>query len=160
MDVDYKLLGKQLASLISAETDLLANSANFVGLLFAEIPNINWLGLYVVRNNELVLGPYNGNPACVRIPFGQGVCGSAAKAARTFRIANVNEFSGHISCDPASKSELVIPLAINGSVIAVLDVDSPEFDRFAQADQLGIESLCQIFVARIQALGASLENFI
>jgi len=160
MGVDYKLLGKQLASLISVETDLLANSANFVGLLFAEIPNINWLGLYILRSNELVLGPFNGNPACVRIPVGQGVCGSAAKEARTLRIANVNEFSGHISCDPASKSELVIPLMIDGVVIAVLDVDSPEFDRFAQEDQLGIESLCQIFVARIQALGAGLDNFI
>jgi len=160
MSVNYDLLGRQLDSLLSSEPDLLANSANFVGLLFAEIPNINWLGLYIVRKNDLVLGPYNGLPACVRIPIGRGVCGTSASDARTLRVANVDEFSGHISCDPASKSEIVVPLIIDGTVIAVLDMDSPTYDRFSGKDQEGIEKLCRIFVARLSALGATHKNFI
>jgi len=160
MTVNYDLLGKQLDSLMSSEPDLLANSANFVGLLFAEIPDINWLGLYIVRDNDLVLGPYNGLPACVRIPVGQGVCGSAVNDAHTLRVANVDEFSGHISCDPASKSEIVVPLIIDGVVLAVLDIDSPIYDRFSGEDQEGIEQLCRIFVARLSALGATYNNFI
>ena len=160
MTVDYELLGKQLGALVSSETDLLANSANFVGLLFAEIPDINWLGLYILRENDLVLGPYNGLPACVRIPLGQGVCGKAAKDAHTLRVADVHDFPGHISCDPVSKSEIVVPLIIDGDVIAVLDIDSPNHDRFSAEDQLGIEALCKVFVARISALGAASNSFI
>ena len=160
MTVNYELLGKQLDSLMASEPDILANSANFVGLLFAEIPNINWLGLYIVRESDLVLGPYNGRPACVRIPMGQGVCGRSASDARTLRVADVDQFSGHIRCDPASKSEIVVPLIIDEVVIAVLDVDSPVYDRFSRQDQDGIEKLCRVFVARLRALGARHKNFI
>ncbi|RLA23078.1 MAG: GAF domain-containing protein [Gammaproteobacteria bacterium] len=160
MTVNYKLLTRQLEALVEDEADLLANSANLVGLLFAEIPDINWLGIYVLRGSELVLGPFQGKPACVRIPLGQGVCGTAAQRMESQLVADVNNFSGHISCDPASVSEVVVPLISAGQVIGVLDVDSPLQGRFSADDQHGLELLCERFVQLLENKRADLQNFI
>jgi GAF domain-containing protein len=142
---DYKLLDAQLGSLIADEPDALASAANFVGLLYNALADINWLGIYVLRGNELVLGPFQGQPACVRIPVGTGVCGAAAATGETQRIADVHAFPDHIVCDAASRSEIVVPLVVNGSLIGVLDIDSPSLDRFSTDDQRGIEKICQTF---------------
>lgn len=150
MSVDYQSLNSQLAALLANEQDALANSANFVALLHAGIPDINWLGIYVLRDQELVLGPFQGLAACVRIPLGQGACGTAAQRNETLRVDNVHEFAGHIVCDPASKSEIVVPLSIHGELIGVLDIDSPKPSRFGASDQLGVELLCKTFVQNLQ----------
>ena len=147
--VDYELLSKQLVALMSAESDALANSANFTGLLYNAISDINWLGIYVLRGDELVLGPFQGKPACVRLPLGPGVCGNAAKKQQTLRIEDVHEFDGHIACDSASRSEIVVPLISSGTLLGVLDVDSPDIGRFSEVDQSGIENLCTTFVEQL-----------
>jgi GAF domain-containing protein len=144
-DTDYKLLESQLAALIGDEQDALANASNFVGLLYNAIGDINWLGIYVLRGNELVLGPYQGQTACVRIPLGTGVCGTAAATRETQRVPDVHAFPGHIACDVASRSEIVVPLIIAGELLGVLDIDSPSLDRFSAVDQVGIESLCRAY---------------
>lgn len=149
MTVDYQLLNRQLAELIAGESDALAVSANFVGLLFGEIPDVNWLGIYVLRSDELVLGPFQGKPACVRIPVGQGVCGTAAASMQTQRVDDVHAFDGHIVCDPDSRSEIVVPLSVNGKLVGVLDIDSPKHARFSEADQAGVELLCDTFVRNL-----------
>jgi GAF domain-containing protein len=141
-DTNYKLLESQLAALIGEEQDALANASNFVGLLYNTIEDINWLGIYVLRGEELVLGPYQGQTACVRIPLGTGVCGTAGATRETQRVPDVHAFPGHIACDVASRSEIVVPLIIAGELLGVLDIDSPSPDRFSAADQAGIESLC------------------
>lgn len=146
MPVDYQSLNDQLAALLAGEKDALANSANFVGLLYAGIPDINWLGIYVLRGKELVLGPFQGLPACVRIPVGQGVCGTAAEKRETLRVGDVHEFAGHIVCDPESRSEVVVPLLIHGELIGVLDIDSPQPSRFSEVDQSGVELLCETYL--------------
>jgi GAF domain-containing protein len=146
MTIDYQSLNNQLAALIADEKDALANSANFVALLYAGIPDINWLGLYVLRDQELVLGPFQGLPAYMRIPLGQGVCGTAAEQRVTLRVDDVHEFAGHIVCDPESKSEVVVPLSIHGELVGVLDIDSPQSSRFSAADQAGVELLCKTFM--------------
>ena len=145
-EVDYALLKSQLIAMLHDEADSLANASNFVGLLKNALDDINWLGIYVLRDDELVLGPFQGNPACVRIPIGQGVCGTAAQDKRTLRIADVREFEGHIVCDPDSRSEIVVPLISNQRVLGVLDIDSPQEGRFSERDQQGVESLCDLFV--------------
>lgn len=150
MAVDYQSLNKQLTALIADEKDALANSANFVGLLFSGISDINWLGIYVLRDEELVLGPFQGLPACVRIPLGQGVCGTAAAKMETMRVDDVHGFAGHIVCDPQSRSELVVPLSIHGKLVGVLDIDSPQMSRFSEADQMGAELLCDTFVRQLE----------
>jgi GAF domain-containing protein len=160
MTTDYEMLGRQFAALAEADRDPLALAANFVALLYAEIPGINWLGLYIRRGDDLVLGPFQGLPACVRIPLGQGVCGTAAKDCKTLRVDDVHEFAGHIACDPASNSELVVPLLCGDSVFAVLDIDSPERSRFSQVDQDGVETLCEIFTRALEAGGRPLSEFI
>lgn len=144
-ETDYKLLESQLAALIGDEQDALANASNFVGLLYNAIGDINWLGIYVLRGDELVLGPYQGQTACVRIPLGTGVCGTAAATRETQRVPDVHAFPGHIACDVASRSEIVVPLIIAGEMLGVLDIDSPSLDRFSAADQVGIESLCRAY---------------
>lgn len=144
---DYKLLQSQLLALLEDETDPLANASNFVALLNASLDDINWLGIYVLRGEELVLGPFQGLPACVRIPLGQGVCGTAAAKLATMRVEDVHEFPGHIACDAASRSELVVPLIIGGQLVGVLDIDSPSLDRFSAEDQSGIEVICHAFCA-------------
>jgi L-methionine (R)-S-oxide reductase len=144
-DPDYKLLASQLRLLLDGETDPLANASNFVGLLFNAIDDINWLGIYVLRDNELVLGPFQGKPACVRIAMGSGVCGTAAATLTTQRVADVHQFEGHIACDPDSRSEIVVPLIVNDELIGVLDIDSASPDRFSAADQAGVENVCAAY---------------
>lgn len=144
-DIDYKLLESQYRAIVGDEQDALANSSNFVGLLFNALDDINWLGVYVLRGEELVLGPFQGKPACVRIALGKGVCGTAAATLETQRVADVHAFPGHIVCDADSRSEIVVPLVVDGRLVGVLDIDSPSLDRFSAVDQAGIESLCRAF---------------
>lgn len=148
---DYKLLNSQLNALLDEEPDALAAASNFVGLLYNAIDNINWLGIYVLRGDELVLGPFQGNTACVHIALDEGVCGAAASTMQTQRVADVHAFPGHIACDAESRSELVVPLVTHGSLIGVLDIDSPITRRFTQADQTGVEMLCESFCALQEA---------
>jgi L-methionine (R)-S-oxide reductase len=154
-EVDFSLLDRQLVALIADEPDPLANTANFVGLLYEGIPEINWLGVYVLREQDLVLGPFQGKPACVRLPMGQGVCGTAASRLETLRVADVHQFPGHIACDPVSRSEIVVPLLLSGALAGVLDIDSPYTNRFSERDQQGIEMLCGTFTAEISKKAAS-----
>ncbi len=142
---DYKLLASQTRALIADEADALASAANFVGLLYNAIADINWLGIYVLRGDELVLGPFQGPPACVHIAIGDGVCGTAAATGKTQRVADVHAFPGHIVCDAESRSEIVVPLLVNNTLIGVLDIDSPLLDRFSDDDQQGIEQLCRTY---------------
>lgn len=142
---DYKLLNSQVRVLLEDEPDALASAANFVGLLNGAMDDINWLGIYVLRGDELVLGPFQGKPACVHIDVGSGVCGTAAASGETQRVADVHAFEGHIACDPDSRSELVVPLFVGGQLIGVLDIDSPSPDRFSEADEVGVEQLCSTF---------------
>ena len=153
---DYKLLNAQVAALLGDETDALASAANFVGLLYNAFEDVNWLGLYVLRGDELVLGPFQGQPACVHIKVGAGVCGTAAASRETQRIADVHEFPGHIACDAASRSEIVVPLIVNDELIGVLDIDSPLLDRFSEDDRHGIEQLCGTYCE----LQSGRDNFI
>ena len=159
-DVDYPELRGQLAALIGDEPDALANTANFVGLLYGALPDINWLGVYVLRGDELVLGPFQGKPACIRLPLGRGVCGTAAGRMKSLRVPDVNAFEGHIACDPASRSEIVVPLVIGGRLAGVLDIDSPVYDRFSERDQAGLESLCESFTRALADQGTTADRFI
>jgi len=158
--VDYRMLNDQLEALLAGEPDPLANTANFVALLWDVLPRINWLGVYVLRGDDLVLGPFQGKPACVRIPVGSGVCGTSLARGQTLRVADVHEFEGHIACDPASRSEIVVPLDCGGRLIGVLDIDSPDTSRFDESDQDGIEMLCRTFCASIDANAARPAGFI
>lgn len=142
---NYDSLTRQAQALLEGEEDRLAAAANFTAFLYNALPDLNWLGFYVRRNDELVLGPFQGQPACVRIPFGSGVCGTAAAERRTLRVADVHEFPGHIVCDAASRSEIVVPIILDDRVEGVLDIDSPVKDRFSADDEAGIESLCAVF---------------
>jgi len=142
---DYELLNSQLNALLVDETDSLASASNFVALLYNAIMDVNWLGIYVLRGAELVLGPFQGRPACVHLKIGSGVCGTAAATLETQRVADVHQFVGHIACDAESRSEIVVPLICDGELIGVLDIDSPTVDRFSAADQLGVEKLCATF---------------
>lgn len=143
----YRLLAAQLEALLADERDFIANAAQFSAFLYTQIDDLNWAGFYLNRNEELVLGPFQGQIACVRIPFGRGVCGAAALSRQTQRVEDVHAFPGHIACDSASNSELVVPLVKEGRLIGVLDLDSPSLGRFAEVDQEGIERLAQIFLA-------------
>lgn len=142
---DFTTLESQLRALLADESDALACATNFVALLFDAIDDVNWLGIYVLRGDELVLGPFQGKPACVRIPVGRGVCGTAAATMTTQRIADVHEFPGHIVCDVASRSEIVVPLTVADRLIGVLDIDSPSIDRFSASDQQGLEKVCATY---------------
>ena len=148
--VFYADLNKQLGGLLTGERDFIANAANLSALIFLMLPNVNWAGFYLLRNNELILGPFQGKPACVRIPVlpqPRGVCGAAAFERRTQLVANVHDFPGHIACDSASNSELVVPLIVDNKVIGVLDIDSPMLNRFDIDDQQGIEQMVRLFLA-------------
>jgi len=136
----------QLRGLLAGETDRLANAANFVAFLALQLPDINWVGLYRRAGDELVLGPFQGRPACVRIPVGRGVCGAAVASGETRRVADVDAFPGHIACDAASRAELVVPLWREGTVVGVIDVDSPRPDRFSAADQALVEALAAAYL--------------
>lgn len=141
---DYPLLLKQLASMTETERDTVANLANASALLYMSLKDINWAGFYLARDGQLVLGPFQGKPACIRIDFGKGVCGSAAAGDTTIVVPNVHAFAGHIACDAASNSEIVIPLHQNGKLTAVLDIDSPLYERFGQDDREGLERFCAV----------------
>jgi GAF domain-containing protein len=142
----YDQLAAQLASLLAGERDLIANAANFSALIFHALPDLNWAGFYFVKNDELVLGPFQGKPACVRIPIGQGVCGTAAQSCVTTIVRNVHEFPGHIACDSASNSEIVVPLMKEDRLLGVLDLDSPALARFDEVDAAGLNRLISILV--------------
>ena len=146
---DYNLLASQLDALLADESDTLANTANFVALLNSALDDINWIGVYVLRGNELVLGPFQGLTACVRIPLGNGVCGTAAENLETRRVPDVHKFPGHIACDANSRSEMVVPLVVDGALVGVLDIDSPSLDRFSETDQAGVENVCRSFCATL-----------
>jgi GAF domain-containing protein len=142
----YSNLAAQLRSLLEGETDFIANAANFAALLYHSLPDLNWAGLYLLRDGELVLGPFQGQPACVRIAMGKGVCGTAAKQRQTILVDNVHDFPGHIACDSASNSEIVVPLIKHERLLGVLDLDSPLFARFDNDDARGLNELAEIFV--------------
>ena len=142
----YRQLAQSLEGLLAGERDLIANAANTAALIFTSVPDLNWAGFYFLRGkHELVLGPFQGNPACTRIAIGRGVCGAAVAARQTMRIADVHAFADHIACDTASRSELVVPLFFGGEIAGVLDLDSPSLARFDQDDQAGMETLARIF---------------
>lgn len=142
----YKFLSEQTAVLLAEERNYLANAANFAALVFHTLPEINWSGFYFLQNDELILGPFQGKPACVRINLGRGVCGTAAQKRTTLVIENVHEFPGHIACDAASNSEIVVPLIKNNNLIGVFDVDSPLTKRFDRSDRIGLEKSLEIFL--------------
>ena len=146
----YRELAAQISGLIEGETDPVANMANCASLIFNSVPRLNWAGFYLLKGGELVLGPFQGRPACVRIAFGRGVVGTAAEKRTTIRVADVNEFPGHIACDTASKSEIVIPLTSDDShLLGVLDVDSPELDRFDAEDEAGLKAIGKLIAAKL-----------
>jgi L-methionine (R)-S-oxide reductase len=142
----YRHLVRQLAALIPGEPDPIANAANMAALIYHGLPNLNWAGFYFRDGAELVLGPFQGKPACVRIPVGKGVCGTAAARGTTVLVPDVHDFPGHIACDPDSRSELVVPLIEEGSVLGVLDLDSPLPARFDEIDRDGCEQLVALLL--------------
>jgi L-methionine (R)-S-oxide reductase len=139
----YDLLLAQAKALVEGESDLIANLANISALIWQSLPSLNWAGFYLWKNGELVLGPFQGKPACVRIAFGKGVCGTAVAQKTTVIVEDVDQFPGHIVCDSASRSEIVVPLTRGEEVIGVLDIDSPQLARFDRDDQAGLERLAQ-----------------
>ena len=141
----YEELARQARGLLAGERDAVANAANLSALLWQSLPDLNWAGFYFLKGRELVLGPFQGKPACVRIALGAGVCGAAAEG-RTVLVPDVHRFPGHIACDGASNSELVVPLLADGIVVGVLDLDSPLFGRFDEQDAAGIEVLARLWV--------------
>ena len=141
----YQKLTRELNSLLGDESDFIANAANFSSLIYHSLPGLNWAGFYIYKEDQLVLGPFQGKPACIRISIGNGVCGKAAAEMQTMLVEDVLSFPGHIACDAASRSEIVVPLVINGRLIGLLDLDSPEKARFDKEDQEGLEALVQIF---------------
>ena len=143
----YAELARQLAALIDGEDDLVANTANMAALAYHGLPELNWAGFYFARHGELVLGPFQGKPACVRIAWGNGVCGAAAARGVAIVVPDVDAFPGHIACDAASRSELVVPLVVAGRVVGVFDLDSPRPARFDQADRAGVERLVAVLLA-------------
>ena len=145
----YRDLAKSLGSLLEGETDPIANLANASGLLFEALPRINWCGFYLLRASELVLGPFQGKPACVRIALGAGVCGTAAQRRETLVVPDVEAFPGHIACDAASRSEIVVPILEQETLRGVLDVDAPEKSRFDAEDRAGLEEFVRVLTARI-----------
>lgn len=142
----YAALAAALRALLAGERDRIANAANTAALLFEALPALNWAGFYLLQGEELVLGPFQGRPACVRIALGKGVCGTAAQRRETVIVPDVHAFPGHIACDAASRSEIVIPLLAGGELLGVLDLDSPTPGRFDAADQRGLERLARIFL--------------
>ncbi|CAH6827674.1 free methionine-(R)-sulfoxide reductase [Vibrio chagasii] len=150
----YHRLTKQAVALIESETDMIANLSNISALLSMELNDLNWAGFYLMKGDELVLGPFQGKPACVRIPVGRGVCGTAVSTNTVQRIYDVHEFEGHIACDAASNSEIVIPFTIDGKIAGVLDIDSPNVGRFSEIDEEGLT----FFMAEVEKLLNSHAN--
>lgn len=150
----YEDLGRRLDALLTGEHDWIANAANTTALVHETLPDLNWVGFYVVRGDELVLGPFQGKVACVRIPMGRGVCGTAAARRASVVVEDVHAFEGHIACDSASNAELVVPVVVDDRCVAVFDLDSPVHGRFDEDDRAGVEALVEIFV-RHSATGDS-----
>ena len=142
----YELLALQLGGLLEGERELIPNLANMSALIYGALKDLNWAGFYLMKNGELLLGPFQGKPACIHIPVGRGVCGTAAHTMETQLVYDVHQFPGHIACDAASNSEIVIPLVKDGKVLGVLDIDSPLRGRFDLQDQSGLEGLCALLV--------------
>ncbi len=149
----YAELVEQARGLPHGEADRIANAANFSSLVWHAVPDINWCGFYFFDGHELVVGPFQGRPACVRIALGRGVCGTAAVSGETQLVEDVNAFAGHIACDSASRSEVVVPLFVDGLLIGVWDVDSPLPARFDRDDQAGMEALCAVYLASLGQAG-------
>jgi len=143
----YAELAQALTGLLTGERDRVANAANTAALLFSALPGINWVGFYFAAGRELVVGPFQGKPACVRIAFGSGACGRAAADRETILVPDVHAFPGHIACDAASRSEIVVPLLRGGRLLGVLDVDSPALARFDEIDRAGLERVAEIFLS-------------
>lgn len=148
----YGALAEQLRALLDGERDPVANAANLASLVFHSLPNLNWAGFYFLKGGELVLGPFQGKPACVRIAVGKGVCGTAAAREQTVVVEDVHEFPGHIACDAASRAEIVVPVLAGGSLVGVLDLDSPSLGRFDGDDRVGLEALVRIYVESSDSL--------
>ena len=146
----YQELALQLGGLLTGERDSIANAANMASLMYHTLPDVNWVGFYMFKDGELVLGPFHGKPACVRIALGRGVCGTAAQSRQSIVVPDVDAFPGHIACDSASRSELVVPLIADGSLIGVLDLDSPSPARFDEDDRIGCENLASIYIGSSQ----------
>lgn len=143
-DENYALVQKQLVALIEDEPNMIANLSNSAALLNQFLSDINWVGFYLAEKDQLILGPSQGLPACVRIPLGKGVCGTSAAERKTMRVEDVHQFPGHIACDAATRSEIVIPLLKDGKLIGVLDIDSPITNRFDESDQKGLEKFTDL----------------
>ena len=151
----YATLKSQLRALLEGEDDFIANAANCAALLYHSLADLNWAGFYFLKEGELVLGPFQGSPACVRIAIGKGVCGTAAELKQTVVVENVHEFPGHIACDSASNSEIVVPLLKDGRLIGVLDLDSPSLARFDDEDAQGLNELAEIFIQAVKSSNSS-----
>ncbi|MFT5837811.1 MAG: L-methionine (R)-S-oxide reductase [Flavobacteriales bacterium] len=145
----YAQLAQQVDAIVAGEQDLIANMANISAILYWALDNVNWAGFYLVKNKQLVLGPFHGQPACIRIPIGKGVCGTAVSEDNIQLVEDVHKFSGHITCDARSNSEIVLPVHQNGQIIAVLDVDSPHKARFDLDDKLGLIKIVEILQASL-----------
>jgi L-methionine (R)-S-oxide reductase len=153
-DADYVALATELRGLLAGEDDLVANAANTAALLFEALPDLNWAGFYFLRHRgtvpELIVGPFQGRPACVRIALGKGVCGTSAATRATIVVPDVQQFPGHIACDAASQAEIVIPLIQHDVLLGVLDLDSPRIARFTDTDRIGLERLAAVFLASLR----------
>lgn len=149
-DERYRELAASARSLLAGEHDRIANAANLSALVYHGLPGLNWVGFYFYDGRELVVGPFQGRPACVRIGLDRGVCGAAARTRRTQRVADVHAVPDHIACDPLSRSELVVPLVSEGALLGVFDLDSPELDRFGPVDQRGLEEIAAIYLASVE----------
>jgi GAF domain-containing protein len=143
---DYAALASELRGLLADESDLIANATNATSLIYHALPDLNWCGVYLFTGSELIVGPFQGKPACVRIALGKGVCGTAASQRKTIVVKDVHEFPGHIACDAASNSEIVVPLLAKGELLGVLDLDSPKLARFDEDDRRGLEKLAAVFL--------------
>ena len=148
---DYRMINKKLEALIEGVPHLISNLANASALLYEELPELNWAGFYLLESEKLVLGPFQGKTACIEIPLGRGVCGTAAQQDKTQLVPNVHEFPGHIACDGASNSEIVVPFHVNGRLFGVLDIDSPQFSRFSEEDREGLEAFVHVLEKELSA---------
>ncbi len=145
-EVTYQELVQQVESLVAGESDLIANLANTAAAVYQKLARVNWAGFYLWREGELVLGPFQGQPACIRIKEGNGVCGTAVEERETLVVPDVHQFPGHIACDPASQSEIVVPIIVEGAVKGVLDIDSPEKNRFIEIDRKFLEEVVELLI--------------
>lgn len=146
MSEQYRELSEQAGALVAGESDRIANAANISALLFNALQDVNWVGFYFYDGHELVVGPFQGKPACVRIALGRGVCGTAATTRQTQVVPDVHTFEGHIACDADSRSEIVVPLVHAGELVGVLDLDSPLPDRFGETDRVGLEAIAEVYL--------------